>query len=235
MEYRVEQKYIVSDSQIEYLKMRLTPFMSLDQNMLDESYLIRSVYFDDLVDTCFYENESGADNREKFRIRTYDGDASKINLELKGKKRGYTSKKSVALSKDEANRLLDKKTIFDINKESREIVDSSINNLYLKDKISAEMEYRRLQAVCIIEYERMALIEEIGNVRITFDKNIGVSREISTFFDPHIPVVPVMPLGKHILEVKYDELLPDYIKSIIDSAKLTKTAFSKYYFGRTVM
>ncbi len=51
MDYRVEQKYLISDRQIEYLKIRLQGYMEPDANMQGESYLIRSVYFDDMMNS----------------------------------------------------------------------------------------------------------------------------------------------------------------------------------------
>lgn len=219
MDYRVEQKYYISDAQIALLKAYLSEYMHPDANMSGDSYLIRSIYFDDMVDSCLRENEDGVDNREKFRIRAYDNDNSKISLELKSKLHGYTSKKSTVISLDEYNNLLNRETIYNTSE-------------YLKTKISAEMQYRRLQPVCIVEYERTAYVESIGNVRITFDRNIGATTNCDSFWDKTLQVVPILPTGIHILEVKYDELLPDYIKAIIDTADLTRSAFSKYYYSR---
>ena len=41
-----------------------------------------------------------------------------------------------------------------------------------------------------------------------------------------------MPTGKHILEVKYDELLPDFLYQLMSLGSLQQTAFSKYYLCR---
>lgn len=233
MDYRVEQKYIITDDQIALLKMRLSGILQLDPNVKNESYLIRSIYFDDMMDSCLSENESGVDDREKFRIRTYDNSDSRILLELKSKKHGYTAKKSVELTRNEMNALLDRQTIYPSDNMS--VIDRDEVNLYLKTKISAEMQYRRLQPVCVVEYERIPFIDSLGNVRITFDMNIGTTREIDTIFDDTLRTIPVLSRGQHILEVKYDEFLPDYIKTILDMGDLTKTAFSKYYYSRVIL
>ena len=45
-------------------------------------------------------------------------------------------------------------------------------------------------------------------------------------------MTPVLPAGMHVLEVKYDEFLPDVIARQLEIGKLRKTAFSKYYLGR---
>ena len=103
---------------------------------------------------------------------------------------------------------------------------------FLFRKMFASMNTRMLHAVNIVEYEREAFVEKNGNVRITFDMNIGASYDVKRFFDKDIYAGPTMEAGAHILEVKYDELLPDYIRKILDIGSLQRTAFSKYYFAR---
>ena len=44
--------------------------------------------------------------------------------------------------------------------------------------------------------------------------------------------MPVLPAGMHVLEVKYDEFLPDIIAKQLEVGMLRQTAFSKYYLGR---
>ena len=41
-----------------------------------------------------------------------------------------------------------------------------------------------------------------------------------------------MPFGEHILEVKFDELLPDFIYSAVQTEGLRQTTYSKYYMCR---
>ncbi len=84
----------------------------------------------------------------------------------------------------------------------------------------------------IVAYERTPFVYAPGNVRITFDRNIGSTTNISGFFDPYLPLRPVLPTGKHILEVKYDAFLPDFLYEVMNLGSLTQTAFSKYYLCR---
>lgn len=85
----------------------------------------------------------------------------------------------------------------------------------------------------MIEYERTAFVYPGGNVRVTFDRNIMASRACGDFFDERVSgMTPVLPEGLHVLEVKYDELLPDHIARQLEIGNLRQTAFSKYYLGR---
>ena len=70
MDYRVENKYLIYEDEIAYLKARLESIMKKDEHGLNGSYLVRSIYFDDLKDSAYRQNEAGSDNRSKFRIRT---------------------------------------------------------------------------------------------------------------------------------------------------------------------
>ena len=221
MEYRVEDKYIVDEGTLRIIENELKAVCEPDVHGKDGAYTIRSVYFDDMYDSCLAENEAGTDNREKFRIRTYDLSDDVIHLELKSKSKGYTNKRSAGLTREDAIRLLEGDDGLYTEKDSELIT-----------KLCAEMKYRRLQPVILIEYERVAYTYAAGNVRITFDKNIGASADHRGLWERGIPMIPVMPAGQHILEVKYDELLPGYIRTILDTGNLQRTSYSKYYYGR---
>ena len=47
MEYRVENKYLVSEKDLVVLQGRLQSIISTDIHQVDGSYRIRSLYFDD--------------------------------------------------------------------------------------------------------------------------------------------------------------------------------------------
>ena len=81
----------------------------------------------------------------------------------------------------------------------------------------------------IVEYVRYPFIERNGNVRITFDEAISSSNEIGSFLDRNITVRPIMEKGQGIMEVKWDEFLPDYIKETMQLDSLNWNSFSKYY------
>ena len=231
MYYRVEDKYIVYEDQIAYLRERLKDLMVRDAHSENGSYLIRSIYFDDIRDSALYEIESGIDNRTKIRIRSYNADDSFIRLEEKSKKSGFTHKESAMISKETVRGLIEHPSLAQAPQASSYLLKE---DGFLFRKVFASMNSRLLHPVNIVEYEREAFVEKNGNVRITFDKNIGVSRDVGRFFDRDIHAIPTMETGAHILEVKYDELLPDYIRKIVDFGSLQKTALSKYYYARQI-
>lgn len=72
-------------------------------------------------------------------------------------------------------------------------------------------------------------------MRITFDRHIAGSKQTENFFDADLFMIPIMPKGHHILEIKYDELLPHYILQALDLGNLRRQSFSKYYMTRAAI
>ena len=86
--YRHEFKYRCTAAQLAVLKGRLDAVMVPDAHAGPEGYTIRSLYFDDWENRCYYGNENGTDPREKFRIRIYNASEDRITLECKRKEHG---------------------------------------------------------------------------------------------------------------------------------------------------
>ena len=221
---RVEDKYIVSQGELLILGKRLGAVMKADAHQHGDGYMIRSVYFDGYQDPCMDENESGIDHRKKYRIRLYNHDDSLIRLEIKEKIRGLTKKTSCRLTSQETHALMQGQNLPGFDERA------PLNALKTK------MRLERFAPRAVISYERTAFVCPTGNVRITFDRNIMASRVCGDFLSEHVAgTVPVLPAGMHVLEVKYDGLIPDYIVQILETNKLQQTAFSKYYLGRTAL
>jgi len=219
--YRNELKYICSEAELQILHARIAPICPLDRHTApDGTYHIRSVYFDDPQNRYFYENENGTDPREKFRIRIYNGSDRKITLECKQKQRSMTYKESCPLTKAQCLAIL-------AGAVPEHDGSSPLLNRFLN--LCAET---GLQPKVIVAYDRTPFVFGPGNVRITFDRNIGSTRDISRFFDASLPLRPILPTGTHVLEVKYDEFLPNFLYSLMSLGHLKQTAFSKYYLCR---
>lgn len=195
--------------------------MAHDLHQTGSCYEIRSVYFDDLWNSCMDENDAGVDDRQKYRIRTYGAISSPIKLEIKEKRRGLTKKTACILSQLELESLL-----------------GAHQNLPFGGRapLNKLMTLVRLQQMApkiIIVYERTAFVHPSGNVRITFDRNITASTALDSFQSNRVKdCIPILPTGMHVLEVKYDEFLPDIISRQLEIGSLQQTAFSKYYLGR---
>ena len=200
--------------------------MELDPHTPEKGrYVIHSLYFDDYKDTSVYTTDAGLSKRFKWRIRYYDEDLSYIVLERKEKLESRCHKKSCKLTLD----------------EYQEIVSGNITNLVYDTKkqlikeLARDMMLYDYRPKVIIDYERIAYVEEITNVRITFDMKISASYDLENFLKGDYIKYYINPQGMNVLEVKFDDILPSYIKKIVESYGFKQNSFSKYYYGRKIL
>ncbi|MBD5469759.1 MAG: polyphosphate polymerase domain-containing protein [Lachnospiraceae bacterium] len=221
--YRNEWKYRLPEADLAVIENRLAAVMDLDYHSGQSgNYEIHSLYFDDYKDTCAKENEAGVSRRFKYRIRHYGSTPVILKLERKEKMDGRCHKDSAIITKEMCQKIL----------------DGSADELYwetedpLIRKFCVHMMTRLFEPKAIISYERAAYVEEIANVRITLDKNISVSDHVEEFLTGDYLNYPIQEKSEHVLEVKFDDILPGYIKSIVSNKNLQQSSFSKYYLGR---
>lgn len=223
--YRHELKFICSGIKMKQIEQRVRTIMQLDHNTGNKSdYLIRSIYFDDFKNSCFYDNENGNDPRSKFRIRAYDLSNDYIMLEKKIKRSNMTAKKSYSISFNDYQKMI-----------SGNILNGLLNRDDLLNEWVLLKTGKLLRPTIVVEYLRTPYVYRLGNVRITFDRNIMVSDDISGFFAWEISKIPVLPQDVHILEVKYDDYLPDAVRYIINDMHMLQNTFSKFYLGSLAM
>ncbi len=221
--YRNEWKYSCTDAFLQGIYPKLKAALSTDKYAdADGTYSVHSLYFDDVYDSCVRENDAGLSRRYKYRIRYYGDNKCFLRLERKEKLDGRCHKASAVLTIEQYNKILSGQ----LNSLLWETDDPVIRR-FCVDSIS-----RHITPKSIVDYERTAFVEPITNVRITFDRNISVSSETDRFLEGGYIKIPIQQKGMGVLEVKFDDILPSYIRHIITEKGLTQGTFSKYYFGR---
>ncbi len=226
IKYRHELKYLCRLTDIPLLEARLQGIAKLDFHVGEKGYYhIRSLYFDDYNNTCYKMNEAGVDNRMKYRIRIYNHSEKQITLEKKIKVHGMTRKLSASLTKEQCHSLMQGKNLSMKQQEFE-------NYPELLQEFVVWMASRHGKPKIIVAYDRIPYIYKQGNVRITIDENIHSSKDFAHFFDKDMQKSPILPKGKVLLEVKYDEFLPSFLKERLEIGKLQQTTFSKYYLCR---
>ena len=219
--FRNELKYVCTEGELQIISARIRHMCKLDSHVGEQGiYCIRSVYFDDFWNSCLKENENGNDPREKFRIRIYNAEDARITLECKKKERAMTHKDSCRLTRSQYDQIV-----------AGNYMPTSEDPPLLR-RFAVQLHSRLLRPKVIVAYERTPFVYKVGNVRITFDRNIGSTTNIEGFFDKELPLRPIMNAGEHVLEVKYDEFLPEYLYGALNLANLRQTAFSKYALCR---
>lgn len=222
--YRNELKYFIDANDATIIESRIKALIRLDPYVDKEKgfYVVKSLYFDDYDNTCFHHNEFSLGRRKKYRIRIYGENTDLILLEKKEKENSMSRKTICRLTQA----------------EYEQVFHGHVERLYWKTDKSLLKEfciqiiYKRFAPKVVIKYERTAFIDYPGNVRVTLDRNISCSPQNNRFMESDYTVIPVLQKGFHLLEIKYDEFLPDYIKQVIQLKTLEQATFSKYYMGR---
>lgn len=216
MDFRHEWKHEITNADKMVLTQRLSAIMKPDSHATDGTYHIRSLYFDDLYDTALSEKIDGVNQRDKYRLRYYNGDTSFLVLERKSKINGLCSKKSVRITYHDAALLSGKQCFSPMALET-----PAARELFV------EMQCKGLRPKTIVDYIRLPFVFAPGNVRVTIDYDIRCGILTTDFLNPDCITAPV-PDSPIILEVKWDAFLPELIRDAVALPNRRACAFSKY-------
>jgi len=217
--YRHELKYEIDYGTFLALRSRLRPVMKPDSHAgQDGCYRVRSIYFDNLDDKALREKINGVSRREKFRIRYYNDDFSFILLEKKMKHNSLCLKCDAQISEQECRAVLEGRWEW-MPEHSSDLV----REFYCKLKGG------QLRPRVLVSYLREPYIYPAGNVRVTFDSQIRTSLYHRRFLEKQVRDISALDApGQMILEVKYDNFLPEIISLLLQSGRIRQGAFSKY-------
>lgn len=219
--YRVEDKYNCTDTQLVMLQTRMEAVLRPDVNEGGpEGYRITSLYFDDFEDSCLQDTVDGVNRRSKYRIRIYNDSLDVIKLEVKTKRDNRILKCSRAITKAQMESLMRGDCIEDSASEGD---PATLFNLAIRT--------RGLRPRVIVAYERKAYVYEPGNVRITFDRNVRTSSRVEDFGRKNISYDFLREYDK-VLEVKYDEFIPEFLLQLLETGSMQQAAYSKYQLCR---
>jgi SPX domain protein involved in polyphosphate accumulation len=223
--YRNEIKFIISKTMAEVLKQRLSLIMSVDTNSYnsDNSYLIRSLYFDNENSDAYYEKMDGVEYRKKYRIRIYNFDDKFIRLECKYKHNNMTSKDQILIDKELCIKIIDGKI---------DEIDLTKDNLLRQ--FALDYRLNRLEPSIIVDYNRVAFTYHVSDVRITFDSQIKSGMYNYNLFDKNATTYRVIDDNQMVLEVKFNEILPESIALILQTVPTFRQAFSKFAACRNI-
>ena len=216
MKYRHELKHEITTADMITIRQRLRAVAKSDIHAVDGKYMIRSLYFDTPEDKALVEKQAGVSRRHKFRIRYYNGDKSVIFLEKKCKVGGLGTKISTGLTAQQAQSIVDGDIGWMENSQ-----EELIRELYFR------MVSERLRPRTIVDYTREPFIYGPGNVRVTLDYNIRTGLDKTDFLDTECVTIPAAQ-GVCVMEVKWDEFLPEIIRDIVQLPHARCGAFSKY-------
>ena len=218
--YRQEIKQLLSPAQTLLLEQRIGAVLQPDiHSGKDGSYSLRSIYFDTVTDRAYTEKEAGICDREKFRIRFYNYQDKLIKLERKEKRENLIYKEDLTISRQTAQAMI--KGDFSSLPEYRHPLADLIYGLACSEG---------LHAVVVVDYIRKAYVYPAGNVRITFDTELQAGRPDLPIWE-NTGVFDVLQ-GSTILEIKFNQYLPEHIRQLLSSVPGQRMALSKYTLCR---
>ena len=218
---RHELKYLINNSDYLTLKRKLDLLLKRDEHSIESPYLITSIYFDDLNNKAYYQKVNGDSYRYKYRIRFYNNNKNLFKLEKKSKLEQITSKTSVYLNRDEVDDIMNKNYKFLLLKN---------NNLCAEFYL--ELSRGLLKPKVVVEYERLAYVHKISDLRITFDTNIKSSFNTTDLLEKDCIYTNNLEEENIVMEIKSNGDIPVYLKSILQLGKSTQTSMSKYVYSR---
>ena len=222
---RHELKYNISAHDDLVLSARLRKLFDHDGHAGSHgSYRVSSLYFDTPYDKALADKLAGVRKREKFRIRYYDSDMSFMRLEKKYKIGELCAKHSTGITKEQTDMILAGNADSLLSSG-----DELMQELY--SKIKGQL----LSIKTLVSYEREAFIYAPGNVRITIDRKLSAYPVRGhTEADGVISGDRLIDMSAaiRVLEIKYDEFIPDIVRMAAALPSGRRVAYSKYAESR---
>lgn len=222
--YRNELKYYINH--IDHIKLldRMKGIFVEDTHSKDRGYLVRSLYFDNKSNNSYYHKIAGVSDRQKYRIRIYDLNPSPIKLEIKSKRQTYIHKQSVTIAQDQARRLIEGDYRFLAQHDHR-----------TARLVLAKFSQDSFHPAVIIDYFRQAYVYPESGLRVTFDRCLGKNEtSFSHFFQSGLDLNPVIDSKRIIMEIKFSQPIPLWIKKILQVGSFESCAISKYTLSRYI-
>lgn len=217
IKFRHEFKHSINLADDIEISSRLRKIFSYDENADSHGYYrVSSLYFDTPYDKALRQKIDGVNCREKFRIRYYNTDTTFIRLEKKVKVNGLCAKYSYKLTAEQVKLILNGDYDFLLERGAPLLIE-------FYSKLKGQL----LRPKTIVCYDREAFIYAPGNVRITIDRNLRTGFNSTDFLNTDLHYADVSD-NLAVLEVKYDEFLPEIVGMAVQFSNRRASAFSKY-------
>jgi len=227
---RYEYKYQISPEMIPKLGNYITPFTTVDPHLKDATenkYTVRSIYFDTPTLDFYYEKMDGLKIRKKLRVRTYNEMNDFAFLEIKRKFINCVVKERSKLPFKVIERLINT-----MEESAIEYPDNDYNSRLVSGKFVYTLLKKGLLPVLLVVYEREAYIGLIDDrERLTIDTDVRAIPEPDLgdilITDNFIPIMKNLD----ILELKFDNIMPQWMKNLVSEFGLERKSISKYCLG----
>jgi SPX domain protein involved in polyphosphate accumulation len=206
------------------------PYTTVDPHLMnieENKYTVRSIYFDTPELDFYYEKMDGLKIRKKLRIRTYNKMNDFAFLEIKRK---FVN--CIAKERSKLPFLVIEKLINTPEDSAIEYPQDDYNSRLVSGKFVYNLLKKGLLPILLVVYEREAYIGLADErVRLTIDTDVRAIAEpdLGDILNNNGFVPAIKDVG--ILEMKFDDIMPQWMKNLVTELDLTKESISKYCLG----
>ncbi|KKQ56417.1 MAG: Glycosyltransferase [Parcubacteria group bacterium GW2011_GWA2_38_13] len=222
---RQEIKFLIPWDQLNTIIGEMRKFMEFDEysNITGGNfYKIINVYFDTQDFQCYHQRKDITKELTKYRLRIYvepDTEDFIVYPEIKKRKGKYVKKFRVKISYSDFSRIMQNMSLdkaSNMPAESREIIQEFL-------QIASQ---HQMKPILFVNYKRCAMVGGLNkDIRVIFDKEFtaGSFQGIHKVSDGNILLE-----NASIMEVKYSDELPQWLKEIILKYQIREFHDSKY-------
>lgn len=228
---RFEFKYMLDEETAVRVRELVLTHLELDENGVgkpDYSYPVHSLYLDSPDLYTFWTTINGDKNRFKLRIRFYNEHPSTpVFFEIKRRMNNCILKQRGGVKKEAVGRLLNGHL-----PAPTDLVSNDPKSLLAVQRFLELVE--RIGAVpqAHVGYLREAYIDPVSdNTRVTFDRQVMTEPRSTPTFATAMKE-PSRPFGNRvILELKFTDRFPDWLRHVVESVGLIQCGAAKYAEG----
>ena len=226
---RYEFKYLLTSKEREVIEDEISHFMTFDghaHEALENSYFVRSLYFENADGSNYYEKIDGVGVRRKFRIRTYERQYSEglpIYLELKGRKNERTYKLRTKIEEEHIQLFT--------NPQAHDTLIKEFDGHPLIEQFVYESHRKRVEPKVLVDYIRRPYTSDFDlNFRVTFDNRLSAAAANQLFVKGNQNWRNCLP-GYTIIEIKFHRKIPAWFHRILQVNDMRRLSISKFCKG----
>jgi SPX domain protein involved in polyphosphate accumulation len=230
---RRELKYVVSEAAASSVRRYIRSYLEPDEHMQpgqDTGYPVWSFYLDTPSLALYRQTIDGLKNRFKLRLRFYDRNPdSPIFLEIKRRVAEVICKERAAIKRHAALQMLSWGTrpnpedLVDVDANGNDHAGRALENFCrLRASIAA-------QVSLFVAYLREAYTSpDSDDVRVTFDREVEGNFWTDSDGIATPPPGPQPRIGGVILELKFTDRFPQWMRDLVRTYSLQPLPVSKY-------
>jgi hypothetical protein len=232
---RLELKYFISEEKALAIRDFVRSYLVIDEHGADKPglcYPIHSLYLDSDTLRLYWDTINGTKNRFKLRLRYYDDEpGSPVFFEIKRRMNEAILKKRGGVRREAVHWLLAGHL-----PEPEHLLSDEPRQLVALQRFSLLTLDVRARPKSHVNYMREAWVStEDNSIRVTMDRNVRVAPEFTDRLGTEMGDF-VHPFGeKIVLELKFTGRFPNWLRDMVQSFGLVRSAAAKYADGVTLI